>query len=227
MEDEAILGAQQGATDAGAFATEPAADATQPQGRKVIPIPTDKWREVNRELRELRAQDRERTLSTTPNAQLNDEQRGALDLIAEHTSAPLRQELAGLKDTLDSLMLKQEAAGIETDPNASAYQQEYLDSLRELMRTNPNDSMDVLSEKARKEAVYKAYNSGKLSQALADEADEQSRTKTRLSTPPKGAVNTGRGASEKPLNQMTPEELAASGRVDEYFAMTQGRAPRR
>ena len=194
----------------------------------MIPIPADKFREMNRELSSLRAQTRGSNLSTsTSKVPLTKEQEDALDLIADRTAGRFNEDLSAVRDEMDNLALENKLMRLQQDDaNVSSYADELKEELSSLMKANPKARMGDLVDQAQDRAIARAYRAGKLTQSIADDVNEQAVTKTRLSGGRQGNASQ-RGRQEVNLDQMTPEQLVASGKVDEYFAQTQGRSPRR
>jgi len=229
MENETTLNAAEANVSGDTGNTE--AGNTMPGRSNLVPFPSDKLRELHlakKERDELLAS--RSTLQTASKAPLGAAEQAAVDIISEATAArlaPLMQKVDKLNQRSETEDLDRELSRFENDPRNNAIKDEYYTELRSLIKSNPDRSMRELSEEAQKNALYNAFNSGKLNQSIEDDADDRLRTKTRLSSPSHSAVSTGRGKTEKSLQEMTPEELVASGRFNEYFQSSQGRAPRR
>lgn len=228
MEEETTLTADPQADSAGAENQNEENGTAQPSERKMIPFPADKLRAMNRELAELRSQSRGSTLQTTPKTPLPAEAEQALDLIADRTAGRFSHDLSAVRDELDDLTMDREIARIEQDPRSSAYRDEFLESLQSRIKGNPKARMGDLIAEAKRDAVFKAYESGKLAELVNQEAQENIQNKVRVSTPQKGAASNQRGKSERTVDDMTPEELAADPKLyAAYFEKAMGRKPRR
>lgn len=206
------------------------ADTPAQRSDPLIPIPASKWREaqeLKRELAQIKNERRATTLPTEPKASLTPEADAALDHIADRTAGKFRNELLDVRDELDDLALERGLARVMEDETTSPYRADMMHELKELRRSNPKARMSDLLEQAEERAIVKTFRSGKLTQAMTDEAHDQLQTKTRLSSRPTSASTPTRGKEEVSLEEMTPEQLAASGKLNEYFAQTQGRSPRR
>lgn len=228
MENETILTADQSATTSGDEVNQTDGDSSTQGTRKMIPIPADKFREMNRELSSLRAATRGSNLSTsTSKVPLTKEQEDALDLIADRTAGRFTDDLSAVRSEMDSISLENRLNRLQQeDPNIGSYLPEMQEELLKLQKENPNVSPNSLVDQAHDRAIARAYRAGKLTQSIADEVNDQALTKTRLGGSRQGSAST-RGKQEVTFDQMSAEELAASGKVDEYFAQTQGRSPRR
>ena len=233
MENETTLNAENPAGATGVATEE--SQVSQPEERKYVPMPTDKLRELNQAKRErdLLLAERERNLSTSPKSTLTEEQEKALDLIGDRASRFVRKEikedLSAVRDELDTNRLENYLVQMENDPKTARYRDEFVPALKELMVENPEARPSQLLEQARSRALTRAFDSGKLLDTLAEEAEERVITKTRAGgAPGKGASSTGRGASEPSIDDMGPEELAKHPElVEQYFEQTQGRKSRR
>lgn len=195
----------------------------------LIPIPASKWREAQETARELKAfREQSRTNLPEPSKSvLTPEADAALDQIADRTAGKFKTELTSVQDELDDLAFERGMSRIMGDDDTKPYRTEIFSELKKLQVSNPKARMSDLIEQAEERAIVKAFRSGKLSQSMAEEAQEQMQTKTRLSPQAKGSATKERGKESKSLADMSPEELVTSGRLNEYYAETQGRAPRR
>lgn len=204
----------------------PDSSTTEPTERKMIPIPADKVRNWTREISDLKSQLRQATLSERPSGPgtINKEQQDALDLIGDTVTQKVSTEFSSFQDQLDEMSLERGLDRVYSDPNSSLYAEEMQDELRKLMQSNPKARVNDLISKAEDQAIARAYKAGKLTESIREEEAETQRIKSTLSTPHQAS---SRGEAPQPLEKMTAEELAASGRFDEYFQMRTGQTPKR
>lgn len=229
MEPEATL--QPEATGTAAGAVEEQIQATQPEERKMVPMPADKLRELHQAKRErdqMLEERNQRNLPTTSSTTLTKEAEEALELIGDRATRKIAPELSAVRDELDTNRVEQFLLNVENDPKADPWRDELVPALKDLIKENPGKRTGELLEQAKREAIYRSFNSGKLSQQAADEAEERVLTKSRAGgSAAKSAASTGRGTTEKSIEDMTEEELAADPKAfDELYAKTQGRKPR-
>ena len=201
---------------------------------KSIPIPTDKWGELNRkvtaqarELEELRRSGSSEHLTKDAKASgLDPESEKALDLIADRVDS--RND--GLRDDLDRLNFDRRVADLKDSGYAEDLQDDIAEELGRLGRANPRSKRTELLDRAIDNAILSAVKSGKWGQKAEDDA----LVKAREELADRGRAGTARksasardDADEGDVSSMSAQQLVDSGKLDEEFSRIYGNRVRR
>lgn len=203
--------------------------AQEPE-RKVVPMPTEKIREFTSEISRLREENRRLQSSTPTTAEpLAKEAETALDQIADRTTRKLSGEMESMRNAMERMELDSKMSKLQSSEHAKYLQDDIAEELGRLGRQSPSTPMNDLLDQAEKNATYAAVTSGKYARLIAEQAAREVRTEAAdRSKAGSGSTKaaTARTDEAPDFDTMTPQQIADSGRFEEYFASQMGRKPR-